>query len=41
MVMKKSEKCVIRYSQAELDNRSKQLNPNNEAYYKSRGLEKK
>jgi hypothetical protein len=39
--MKKDEKSVPRNSKAATDNRSKQLNPNNEAYYKSRGLEKK
>jgi len=39
--MKKNEKCVVRSLKAATDNRSKQLNPNNEAYYKSRGLEKK
>ena len=34
--MKKSDKCY-RYSKDELDNHSNQLNPNNDAYWSSRG----
>lgn len=34
--MEKQDKCH-HYSQAELDNHSNQLNPNNDAYWSSRG----
>lgn len=34
--MTKDDKCY-HYSQDDLDNRSNQLNPNNDEYYKSRG----
>ncbi len=35
--MEKTEKC-FRYSKADLDNHSNQLNPNNEEYLRCRGL---